>query len=312
MSTLICFVWGTCSEEPVNMLDIHTQMCTQSLCIHDIMSCGSSKYIWAFSYLATVLCQTLGTLRQCAFVLRDVLSSHMEELADGRTCAQQGTDKRHNPVVTFSWGALPFNESQFNRNTQRSVCLGRPSWWAMNCTLVTHRHRKQHPAVHHFLSLTSFTNCSPLDQCIYGTCEHKCPFLSHSVGLHAQLQSNYSESSIRPKMRFIWISLTRTREDLFYWQKSVRHNGVTGRWQYPTLLLCYVHDFFEQSAILHFLSISVFQDISFLKGTYYVHFLGSFWSWSQLEQVYMLWCSKNSPVFSYSRLRQPCFLFPEF
>lgn len=81
-------------------------------------------------------------LRGTVHVSMAIFSNHMEELADGRTAhAQQGTDKRHNPVVTFSWGALPFNESQFNRNTQRSVCLGGASWWALNCsTLVTRWH----------------------------------------------------------------------------------------------------------------------------------------------------------------------------
>ena len=77
----------------------------------------------------------------------------MEDLAVGRTAhAQQGTDERDNPVVTFSWGALPFKESQFNKNTQRSVCLGGSSWWAINCyTLVT---QWQNPLVHHLLSLS--------------------------------------------------------------------------------------------------------------------------------------------------------------
>lgn len=31
-------------------------------------------------------------------------------------------ETRENPVVTFSSEALPFNKSQLNRNTQRSVC----------------------------------------------------------------------------------------------------------------------------------------------------------------------------------------------
>ena len=67
----------------------------------------------------------------------------------GPVMLNKETDKKHNPVVTFSWGALPFNESQFNRNTQRSVCLDRPSWWAISCsTSATHWHRQQHPDVH--------------------------------------------------------------------------------------------------------------------------------------------------------------------
>ncbi len=32
-----------------------------------------------------------------------------------------------------------------------------------------------------------------------------------------------------------------------------------------------------------------------------------FYFWLLLEQVYMLWCSKNSSVFSYSWRQQPCF-----
>lgn len=38
--------------------------------------------------------------------------------------ARRGTDERHNAEVTFGRGALPFSESQFNGNEQRSVCLG--------------------------------------------------------------------------------------------------------------------------------------------------------------------------------------------
>lgn len=134
--------------------------------------CQLMYFTAALSYLATVLHQTRGTLRHHAFVWRDVLSSRMEELADGRTAhAQQGTDKREYPVVTFSWGALPFNESQFNRNTQRSVCLGGPSWWAINrSTLVTHIQ------LYIICSFTPFPYCS----CPVLTCreEQKCSFTS--------------------------------------------------------------------------------------------------------------------------------------
>lgn len=76
----------------------------------------------------------------------------------------KGTDKRDNPVVTFSWGALPFNESQFNRNTQRSVCLGKPSWWAINCgALATH-------TAHTASSCTSFTRTHHITHFINDRC----------------------------------------------------------------------------------------------------------------------------------------------
>lgn len=56
-------------------------------------------------------------------LFRGMFCQTTEELSDGRTAhAQQGRDKRKNPVVTFSCEALPFNKSQLNRNTQRSVC----------------------------------------------------------------------------------------------------------------------------------------------------------------------------------------------
>lgn len=105
-------------------------------------------------------CSALGNTRYQEMCLRPpggmFVKRHGRVSRWGPVMLNKETDKKHNPVVTFSWGALPFNESQFNRNTQRSVCLDRPAWWAISCsTSATHWHRQQHPDVHRLLSRTS-------------------------------------------------------------------------------------------------------------------------------------------------------------
>lgn len=54
-------------------------------------------------YAAHVECAAPGCGAHWAFIWRVALSNLMEELAGGGTaCAKQGTDKRHNAVLTFS------------------------------------------------------------------------------------------------------------------------------------------------------------------------------------------------------------------
>lgn len=56
------------------------------------------------------------------FVQRDVLSNNRSYQMEGLLMLNKEETREKNPVVTFSCEALPFNKSQLNRNTQRSVC----------------------------------------------------------------------------------------------------------------------------------------------------------------------------------------------